>query len=325
VAESWTLGKLPSSRRELHVSGRHELQAYAPGIYPRSDELIQATRDLDRGRTTPEAVERQVERDLERLVATQEAAGLDFLSDGLLRWQDLFRPLAEASEGLAARPLTRFLDTNTFYRAVLVEGEPGLREPVAAPDLPAGRWLATLPSPLAFARAADGAVSAEALAAKVLAPQIEAWAEAGCALFVLSDPFLPREKGVEELISALRELPTSVPYALHLPFGDAAPLLEELADASVDAVGIDFYATALDSIPEDYPKEISAGIIDARSSALEDPSELARFASELGLRNPAGISLSVNGDLQFVPEPIAREKLARLGRARALVTEGVPV
>ena len=62
------------------------------------------------------------ERDLNELVAVQEEAGLDLLSDGLLRSQDHFRLLAEAAEGLDARPLTRFLDTNTFYRAVLVEG-----------------------------------------------------------------------------------------------------------------------------------------------------------------------------------------------------------
>jgi hypothetical protein len=34
-----------------------EIRAYAPGIYARSEELVQATRDLDRGRTTEEAVE----------------------------------------------------------------------------------------------------------------------------------------------------------------------------------------------------------------------------------------------------------------------------
>ena len=32
------------------------MRAFAPGIYPRSEALVQATRDLDRGRTSPEAV-----------------------------------------------------------------------------------------------------------------------------------------------------------------------------------------------------------------------------------------------------------------------------
>jgi 5-methyltetrahydropteroyltriglutamate--homocysteine methyltransferase len=300
-----------------------DLNAYAPGMYPRSEALVQATRDLDRERTSREAVEEQFERDFRQFVGVQEEAGLALLADGMLRWQDLFRALAEQSDGLNARPLTRFLDTNTFYRSLLVEGEPRLREPIPAPDLPDGRWLATLPSPLALARAARvterGRVSA--LAANVLAPQIEAYADAGCALVVLSDPFLAREGGAKELIAALGELPGRTPYVLQLPFGDAAPLLDELADAPVSAIGIDFYATSLDAVPEDYPREIMAGVIDARSSAVESPDEIGRFVESVLQRDPAGFSLSVNGDLQFVPEAIARQKIASLGRARTALAK----
>ncbi len=295
-----------------------ELRAFAPGIYPRSEALVQATRDLDRGRTTAGAVEAQAASDLQTLVSVQDAAGLSPLGDGMLCWQDVFRPLAEASAGLDARPLTRYLDTNTFYRAVLVEGEPLLRAPLSPPDLP-GPWLGTLPSPLAFARAAQGVVSAEKLAANVLAPQIEAWSSAE--LIVLSEPFVAREGGVDELVHALGELPASVPLALQLPFGDAAAVLPALADAPVAAVGVDFYATSLDAVPQSYPKEIVAGVVDARSSALESPDEIARFAEELAAREPAGLSLAPNGDLQFVPEPIAREKLARLGRSSSALAE----
>jgi 5-methyltetrahydropteroyltriglutamate--homocysteine methyltransferase len=300
-----------------------DLRAYVQGIYPRSEALIQATRDLDRGRTTPQALEEQLERDLRELVAAQEAAGLDLLTDGLLEAQDLFRPLAEASEGLDARPLTRFLDTNTFYRAVLVAGEVRLRRPLPAPDLPAGRWLATLPAPSALARAAGGAPSPEALAADVLAPQIEFYAGAGCALVVLVDPFLARGGEPQEALSGLKELPRGVPLLLQLPFGDAAGALDGLADAPVHAIGVDFYATALDSIPDGYPLEIAAGVIDSRSSAVESPGEIQSFSQQLRERKPAGLSLIPNGDLQFVPEPIARRKLACLGRARAALAEGV--
>jgi 5-methyltetrahydropteroyltriglutamate--homocysteine methyltransferase len=297
------------------------MRAFAPGIYPRSEALVQATRDLDRGRTTEEAVEAQGERDFRELVTVQRAAGLDLLSDGLLEWQDIFRPLAEAAEGLDARPLTRFLDTNTFYRGVLVEGEPRLESPLAAPDLPAGTWVATLPSPLAFARAARDEVGAAKLAANVLAPQIEAWREAGAALIVLSEPVAAREGSADELVRALEELPQA-PLALQLPFADASRVLPALADAPVEAIGIDFYATSLDAVPPSYPKEILAGVLDARSSALESPDELARFAGELLAREPgAGVSLTPNGDLQFVPEPIAREKLARLGQAATGLSE----
>ena len=298
-----------------------ELKAYAPGIYPRSDALVQATRDLDRGRVTQEAVDEQLERDFRELVAVQEQAGLALLSDGMLGWQDPFRPLAERSDGLDARPLTRFLDTNTFYRAVLVDGEPRLQDPVPAPDLPAGSWLATLPSPLAFARATGGEAAPQALAANVLAPQIEAYAQAGCALVVLADPFVAREGGIQELLFSLGELPQQTPLALQLPFGDAEPVLAQLAEAPVAAIGVDFYATRVDAVPEEYPKEIMAGVVDSRSSALESPTEIGGFVEQLAERKPAGLSLSMNGDLQFVPEPIAREKIARLGRSQTALQE----
>ena len=90
---------------------------------------------------------------------------------------------------------------------------------------------------------------------------------------------------------------------------------------SVAAIGVDFYATSLDAVPSGYPKEILAGVLDARSSALESSDEIARFAESLAARAPAGVALTPNGDLQFVPESIAREKLARLGRASTTLAE----
>jgi 5-methyltetrahydropteroyltriglutamate--homocysteine methyltransferase len=293
------------------------LRAFVPGIYPRSEGLVQATRDLDRGRTTPEAVEEQVAKDFREFMRVQEEAGLDLLADGLLTWQDLFRPLVEASAGLTARPLVRFLDTNTFYRAVLVDAEPKLQRPLSAPALPSGRWLATLPSPYAFSRAADREVSAESLAANVLAPQIEAYAEAGCALIVLAEPFLTREaSGLPALVAALAELPRPVPLMLSLPFGDAAPLLSELGDAGLAGIGVDFYGTRVDAVPQGLEATLLAGVVDARNSALEDATELATFAEELRERVAGEVVLVPNGDLQFVSEMIAREKVLTLGRAR---------
>ena len=293
------------------------MRAFIPGIYPRSEALVQATRDLDRGRTAPEEVEQQIARDFQELLRVQEEAGLDLLADGMLTWQDLFRPLVEASAGLTARPLVRFLDTNTFYRGVLVDGEPKLQRPVPAADLPPGRWVATLPSPYSFSRAAEREVSAEAMAANVLAPQIEAYAEAGCALVVLAEPFLTREpSGLPALLAALAELPRPVPLALWLPFGDATQLLPELAGADLGGIGVDFYATAVDAVPQGLETILLAGVVDGRSSTLEDAVELAEFAERLRARVSGEVVLVPNGDLQFVSEAIAREKVLVLGRAR---------
>jgi 5-methyltetrahydropteroyltriglutamate--homocysteine methyltransferase len=292
------------------------LQAFAPGIYPRSEELVQATRDLDRGRTSQEAVDVQVERDLAELVSVQQAAGLDLLADGMLRWQDVFRPIVEAADGLEKGALTRFLDTNTFYRAPSADGSPKLSQPLnggyIAP-LPGAR-LVTLPSPFALAHGTG--VDPAALAEGVLKPQIESL---DAELIVLEEPFLARAEngGLDELGAALEKLGGRPKLALWVTFGSADTLFEQgLADLPVDAIGVDFYATRASSVPEGFGKTLLAGVLDARSSVPEEPSEIAAFAGRLRERGVEEIALVPNGDLQYVSQAVAREKLARLGKAK---------
>jgi 5-methyltetrahydropteroyltriglutamate--homocysteine methyltransferase len=299
------------------------MQAFAPGIYPRSEQLVQATRDLDRGRTSQEAVDEQVERDLAEFVSVQQQAGLDLVADGMLRWQDLFRPLLEASDGLETGALTRFLDTNTFYRAPhATSATPKLGAPLderyVAP-LPGAR-LVTLPSPFALSQGTG--VPALTIAENVLKPAIEAL---DTELVVLAEPFFGREEATapSELEQALAALAGGPKLALQLTFCDARkPLEQGLAELPVDAIGIDFYATHLSDVPKGFDKLLLAGVVDARSSTIEDARELALFAERL--RNEQEIeqiALVPNGDLQFVSERIAREKLLRLGRAKTATVE----
>jgi 5-methyltetrahydropteroyltriglutamate--homocysteine methyltransferase len=299
-----------------------DLRAFAPGIYPRSEALVQATRDLDRGRTTQGAVDEQVERDLAAVVEAQQAAGLDLLTDGMLRWQDHFRPLLEQADGLETGALTRFLDTNTFYRAPRATGEPRLQGPLderyVAPL--AGPRLVTLPSP--FALALGTGLSPKTLAENVLKPALEGLE---AELAVLAEPFLAREDAdLDGLAEALETLAGGPRLALWLTFGDAAPALARgAAELPVDGLGIDFYATHVDDVPDGFAKLLLAGVLDARNSLAEEPRELAGFVARLRERGVEEIALVPNGDLQYVSEPYAREKLARLGQAKTATVEAV--
>jgi 5-methyltetrahydropteroyltriglutamate--homocysteine methyltransferase len=298
------------------------VHAFCPGIYPRSEALVQATRDFDRGRTTPEAVAEQAERDLGAFVRAQQEAGLDLLADGMLPWQDLFRPLVEASEGLEAGPLTRFLDTNTFYRAPhATSAVPRLREPLREPYLPplGAPRLVTLPSPWALARGTG--VAATTVAEGILRPQLEALST-DVELVVLDEPFLALddEPALDQLAEAL-EILGARKLALRFVFSDAGAVLARgAAELPVDALGIDFYRTGAAAVPEGLGKMLLAGVVDGRSSLLEDSREIAAFASRLRQR-VADVALVPNGDLQFVAEPIAREKVLRLGRAKTVPVE----
>ena len=298
------------------------MQAFIPGLYPRSEALVQATRDLDRGRTTEEAVDDQVERDLAELVSVQQDAGLDLLADGMLRWQDVFRPFVEAADGLDTGALTRFLDTNTFYRAPSAStatpklGE-ALGERYIAP-LPGPR-LVTLPSPFALAHGTG--LTPTAVAEGILKPQLDAL---DAELVVLEEPFLARdeEADVEGLGGALEKLAGGPRLALWLTFGNAENAFSKgLGDLPVDAIGVDFYATKVSAIPKGFGKGLLAGVLDARSSAPEEPREIAAFVPQLYERGATEVALVPNGDLQYVSEAVAREKVARLGKAKTATTE----
>jgi 5-methyltetrahydropteroyltriglutamate--homocysteine methyltransferase len=241
----------------------------------------------------------------------------------MVRWQDLFRPLLEASEGLETGALTRFLDTNTFYRAphattATPKLEGSLDDRYVAP-LPGPR-LVTLPSPFALSQGTG--VPALTIAENVLKPALEG---VDADLVVLAEPFLGRAENASprELEEPLAALAGGPKLALQLTFCDARqPLEQGLGELPVDAIGIDFYGTHLSDVPKGFDKLLLAGVIDARSSTLEDPRELASFAERLhNDREVEQVALVPNGDLQFVSERIAREKLLRLGQAKTATVE----
>lgn len=310
--------------------------AYQHGIYPRSEAVVTVTRDLERGRTTAEEVDAAFRADLEALLDVQRRAGLDYLSDGLLRWQDLFRPLVEGSEGLAARVLVRWFDTNSFYRAPEVEGTPRLGALPAwmlEDGIPEAQ-VATLPSPYAFSRAALGGGDRDdlmaGLARDVLAPVASALASAGHRLVHLEEPWIPYAgideaswDAFEQAVGIVREAASGATLVLHAHFGDVAPFADRLRGLPVDAVGIDFVETDLEALPAPWGTGLVAGCLDGRSSVIEDPASVAAFVRRAADRlEPTALYVSSATGLELAGPEVAPRKVAVLGEvARALREE----
>ena len=284
---------------------------------------VQATRDLDRGRTTQEAVDAQVERDLQQLVAAEEHAGLDLLSDGMLRSQDLFRPLVEAADGLERGALTRFLDTNTFYRAPQGEGGEGR---LRANPSTGATWCrfcrAAGHTALSVRALARHRLHASKVAEGILKPQIDATT---AEVVVLSEPFLAREDGAEldALSAAFDVLHGGPPWRSGLPSGTPATC-SPVAWRSCPSTGSASTSTppASTKFPTNFGKYLLAGVLDARNSLLEEPRARLRRSPRSWRKGPERVALVPNGDLQYVSEPIAREKIARLGQAKTTTSGG---
>lgn len=309
------------------------VSAYQHGIYPRSEAVVQATRDLDRARTDLDRVEEAFRRDRDEYLDLQRRAGLDLLSDGLLRWQDLFRPLVDSSEGMEAQVLVRWFDNNSFFRAPAVRGTPALRDraPWFEEDgIPEPR-AATLPSPYLFSRAALAAGDPDALmlslARDVLAPAAARLVAAGCALVHLEEPWLPYHgiderswEPLEASLGAIREAVSGAALALHLYYGDAVPYADRLVRLPVDAVGVDFTETDLRGLPAPWGTGLVAGVLDGRRSVLEPADHVSDFAVRAAERlQPTSLYLTSGSDLELLGEQVARRKVELLGEVAGRV------
>ncbi len=310
-----------------------QISAYQHGIYPRSETVVAATRDLERNRTSAQEVETRFREDEEAFIAVQREARLDYFSDGLLRWQDLFRPLVDSSPAMRAQKLVRWFDNNSFFRAPEVgdlHPAGGIAPTVFAlnGELPQPR-VATLPSPYLFSRAAQGTdIDRDALmlglARNVLAPVAGSLAGSGYRVVHLQEPWLPffgmDEGAWDPFQAALRTIKAEIAgraaLVLHLYFGDVGAHAERLRRLPVDAVGFDFVETDLESLGRDWEIGVLAGCLDGRRSLVESVEGTVAFARLVAeTLNPPTLYLSSTTDLELLPLAVARRKVLRLGEA----------
>jgi len=305
---------------------RDRVLAYQAGIYPRSERVVAATRGLERRRVAEADVDAAYRDDLTDFIDAQQQARLDFFSDGLLRWQDIFRPLAHAS-GVPARILTRWFDNNAFFRAPEME-TPLTPHDVATSILPDERVplprVGTLPSPYMFSRAASTHSDRNQLmldiARHILRPTAVALAAAGCRLIHLQEPWVGffgiDRHDVTSFERALDVLGDGVDagIVLHVYYGDAGRFAEWLRRMPVHAVGVDLVETDLASLGSGWEIGLMAGCIDGRSSLIEDEertAELVRRAAEMV--QPSVLYVSSSSDLELLPRDVARLKVQCLG------------
>lgn len=313
--------------------------AYQHGIYPRSEKVVSATRGLDRGRVDEKGVSEAFDQDLAQFVRVQKEAQLDFFSDGLLRWQDIFRPLAESSGPMKPGPLVRWFDTNTFFRAPDFSGSIAAPKPagiIPAASVPTPR-VASLPSPYMLSRAAragdrDRNQLMGELAERVLRPAIAAAASAGARLVHLEEPWLAyfgiedRDwKPFEAALAALGK-PAGVTIILHTYFGDAGRFIDHLRALPVDGLGVDLVETDVSSLGSGWDKELAIGCFNGRSSgieSLESTVELARRVADTV--RPKNLYLTSNCELGYLPTGVAESKVRRLGESARRLKELVSV
>jgi len=308
---------------------------YVTGVLPRSNKLIEKTRAYERGKISKNELEESFEKATENAIKAQISAGLTYVTDGMLKWQDLLRPFTENLKGITVGSLTRWFNNNTFYRKPIITDSVKREKDVVnnmmqfeklPKNLP---WKAILPAPYTFVSLSENQYykdEAEFMFkfAEIINEEIRSLAETGFSYIQLSDPALVYEpltpKSKKDKLALMNDVlktvvkGTSVKTCLQTFFGDFSNILPEALDFPVDHLGIDMYETDFEKLKEyNFEKGVALGLIDSRSSLVEKQDELVAAAKEIIesiYRSRAEeVFICPNCDLDFLPWERADEKM----------------
>jgi len=299
---------------------------------PGGQELRQALHKQDRGELTDLELERVYELVTASAIAELEAAGIDVINDGQIRWDDLLAPFASAWTGVKRGPLERFYDNNTYFRQPLIEGPISsdgttLVRAFAYAKSKATRELkGAVAGPITFATLAIDkhyrSLEDRTLAvADAIAAEVKGLGAAGVTLVDVEDPGLVyAPQHIELAREAYRRIAAAgVAIAVQAYFFPADRILEDLASFPVAQIGIDVRSretTALRRLDVFKGKTVVLGIVDARNTRLETASELGKIADEaLKLVPGESLWLTPTTGLEYLPHDVATKKLAALAEA----------
>jgi len=298
------------------------ISSYIFGIYPRSEELIEATRK------NTENLDSLSQSETEGYISAQKNANLGFVSDPLLKWDDIFRPFSNLSE-VTPTALNRIYEMNTFYRVLSFDGSAftGGGNTVKSnldSSLPKNKTVA-IPEPFTFAelhtsnefkRKEDFVINL----AKMLRVEIDSLVESGFEVIQLLAPSIAYNEEINfGLVSDALNIITDGLKAktiLHTYFGDVSTKIESLLDLPVSGLGFDITTTPASSIEKHSfsDKILTVGIINSFNTAIEKPQECIKQVDEINAQTkPKESYVSNNFDLEYVPKEFAMSKISVLG------------
>ena len=316
------------------------IQTTVVGSYPKPPDegraftVRKTLHGLEKGTASVEDLHAAQDELAREVVAEHEQAGIDLLTDGHVRWDDILTPFARNIAGFEIGGLLRWFDNNVYYRRPVCIGDLEWRGPSSveafrfAAEASSKQVKAVIPGPITFARLSvdehygdhEGFVRA---IARVLAQEAFELQAAGARVIQIDEPALlnaPEDLALaKEALDIVTAEVDEAELILATYFGDAKRLGSELFDLPVHRIGLDFVAgpenrELLASLPAE--KKLQAGVVNARNTMLEDVDELAKtiegFVGSVGAER---LSVSPSSGLEFLPREKARAKLERLCEA----------
>lgn len=323
--------------------------ATAVSHYPRvgdepGEQLLRRTiARADRGDATAEDVRAAEEEATRAALAEQEAAGLDLVTDGQVRWPDPITYVVRGLEGFTSGGLLRWFDSNTYYRQPRAVGEVRWTHPILAEDLVFATRHASRPvkavvtGPYTLGALSDpGDRGVERLTlelADALNRELRSLAALSPAWIQVDEPAVARSPGVrygrrfDLFREAAHRLVDGVPGRLSLAvYHGSAVDVPDLLGLPFSLISLDFVQgpdnwALLDGWPAGVG--LGLGIVDARNVRMEEAEELAATVRRaVAATGVSELHVHPSCGLEFLPREVARRKLSVVARAVRGAVEG---
>ncbi len=308
---------------------------------PLADDLERALRGHAEGTIAPEELQQVQDRATRQAVQAQIDAGLDHVTDGLVRRGD---PISHVSRRFAGVTAGEEKDgcpgIRGTYRVPRVEDAIAWSGPILVEDYLFAKEgvdrsiKVVLTGPFTLAKVAEDRAydDPNALAmgmATALNQEIRALQEAGVTMVQIDEPALLVNKSEFPVFTRLWEVlgrGVTADLALHLPGGDVSGLypgllrLKRLAWLSLDLVAGRASLDLFRKHPQLEGPGLGLGLIDSGSESIEDPDALASLIkSTQGIPPPDRLWIGPATDLSGLSHPLALDKLRSAARAARLV------
>jgi 5-methyltetrahydropteroyltriglutamate--homocysteine methyltransferase len=307
----------------------------AEGAY--ATKLIGAVTKWQRKELSDAQLEETCRDITKAVIREQEQAGIDLVTDGQIRWEDIVTPFARGLEGFEINGLTRWFNNNVYYRRPILHKQPIWSAPVLvdqyrfAKRSAAKPVKAVLPGPYTFAAVSEDRFYKKlrpfALRmAEILNQEARALAGAGAPFIQFDEPAIgfgaplpgaPKtdlKLAVEALNVAVDGLNCKTAVVTY--FGSLDGALSALMRTGVDVVGVDVVSDPdnLNALKKTkVTKAVALGCLDARNTKLETAADLhAIFRVARKIAPQDGLYVSPNAGLEFLPHTQALAKVRRL-------------
>jgi len=97
-----------------------EIRSLIYGLYPRSEKVRKSLSRWERNMISEGEVAELMYEESQLYYKMCKVNGIELCSDPLFNWYDILRPLSLSIEGITLGSLTRYKETNTFYRMPII-------------------------------------------------------------------------------------------------------------------------------------------------------------------------------------------------------------